>query len=417
LTDSDAMNTPSPVSIALRRHQGRRDQGVPTVTALVGPVGLGVREWRKWAGTEGRPCVVSSETDPDDALAAWVESIFAVARPADRACAWLASVTGRAAEAMSVEVGRMTPHDLDRLARKLPTDLREPVAVAAFLVLRDHATGVRTDPRRFTRELVGAEREAGVVRAVAGLYPLESRPALLFAAPRAADGWGLAAARALERVAVAEPRLPVALAIGADDYARLAAAYPDARATALLREGFVELRGVAGNELDERLRAAGVELPAATADRLASEGLAEEVATAFVGAARAVQHPGPADLESDFRSIHEEFLFELLESMPQTAGLFRPNAPPGFRHGHLSAETDLLADALKLAVEVDGEHYHLTPEQYRRDRRKDWLYQRHGYLVLRFLAEDVVGDPELVLDTILEAVALRRASARPTGAA
>lgn len=83
----------------------------------------------------------------------------------------------------------------------------------------------------------------------------------------------------------------------------------------------------------------------------------------------------------------------------------------------MQPEADLVAEALRLAVEVDGGFYHLAPDQYRRDRRKDWLYQRHGYLVLRFLAEDVVGELETVLDTILEAVALRRASAPPTGAA
>ena len=119
------------------------------------------------------------------------------------------------------------------------------------------------------------------------------------------------------------------------------------------------------------------------------------MAEAFVAAARAVRDPTPADIESDFRSVHEAFLFEQLESMPQTAGLFRPNHPLEFRHGHQMAEGDLVAESLKLAVEVDGGFYHLNAEQYRRDRRKDWLYQRHGYLVLRFLAEDVVSDLEL----------------------
>jgi very-short-patch-repair endonuclease len=65
-------------------------------------------------------------------------------------------------------------------------------------------------------------------------------------------------------------------------------------------------------------------------------------------------------------------------------------------------------EQLKLVVEVDGGHYHLNPHQYRRDRRKDVLYQRHGYLVLRFLAEDVVEDLETILTTILDVVSLRR---------
>jgi very-short-patch-repair endonuclease len=68
----------------------------------------------------------------------------------------------------------------------------------------------------------------------------------------------------------------------------------------------------------------------------------------------------------------------------------------------------LLAERLKLVVEVDGGHYHLNQPLYRRDRRKDRLNQRHGCLVPRFLAEDVIDDLEMILTTILAAVALRR---------
>ena len=48
------------------------------------------------------------------------------------------------------------------------------------------------------------------------------------------------------------------------------------------------------------------------------------------------------------------------------------------------------------------EHQHLAnPVAYRRDRRKDLLLQENGYLVLRFLAEDVAGkELDVVLDTI-----------------
>ena len=47
----------------------------------------------------------------------------------------------------------------------------------------------------------------------------------------------------------------------------------------------------------------------------------------------------------------------------------------------------------------------ITPEHYRRDRRKDALLQRHGYLILRFLAEDLGKHLDAVLDAIHRAVA------------
>jgi hypothetical protein len=218
----------------------------------------------------------------------------------------------------------------------------------------------------------------------------------------------------LEPIVVAEPRLPVAVAVTQEGFDGLVTTWPHSRVVALAREGLVELRGVSRNQLEERLRAAGVDPlpPPATVSRLTVAGLAEEVADAFVESARAVRAPTPSDAASDFRSIHERFLFEQLESLPETAGLFRPNRPLPFRHGTQSAEADLLAERVKIVVEVDGGHYHLNADQYRRDRRKDWLYQRHGYLVLRFLAEDVVDDLEAILNTIVEAVSLRLSSLR-----
>jgi hypothetical protein len=51
------------------------------------------------------------------------------------------------------------------------------------------------------------------------------------------------------------------------------------------------------------------------------------------------------------------------------------------------------------------------PVAYRRDRRKDQLLQENGYLVLRFLAEDVGKELNLVLDAILRALSHRLASA------
>ena len=73
-------------------------------------------------------------------------------------------------------------------------------------------------------------------------------------------------------------------------------------------------------------------------------------------------------------------------------------------------EVDLVARSLKLAVEVDGYHHFQDPEAYRRDRRKDLELQKHGYLVVRVLADDVVERLEEVMDTILAAVAFRRAA-------
>ena len=109
------------------------------------------------------------------------------------------------------------------------------------------------------------------------------------------------------------------------------------------------------------------------------------------------------------RSAAELFLFERLESLPETSGRFTLNAKPGFTFGNHPAEVDLLAGDWRLAIELDGWYYHtLDRENYRRDRRKDWELQRRGYTVLRFLSEDVVTLLEDILDRILAAIAQRR---------
>lgn len=111
--------------------------------------------------------------------------------------------------------------------------------------------------------------------------------------------------------------------------------------------------------------------------------------------------------DSPFRSAAEAFLFQLLESHEKTVGLFEPNGDPGFRFGNRAAEVDLLCPTLKIAIEVDGYFHFADHEAYRRDRRKDYLMQRHGLLVLRFLAQDVTERMKEVLEDVIAAVRFR----------
>jgi hypothetical protein len=144
--------------------------------------------------------------------------------------------------------------------------------------------------------------------------------------------------------------------------------------------------------------------------RLVEDGASEELALAFIEAARRTSEKEGPEQEDAARSAAERFLFERLDSLAATTGLFALNQKLDFRHGPAHAEVDLLAASLGLVVELDGSYFHLRDSAaYRRDRRKDWELQRRGYLVLRFLSDDIGERMEEILDTILAAVELRRA--------
>ena len=147
---------------------------------------------------------------------------------------------------------------------------------------------------------------------------------------------------------------------------------------------------------------------AASVRRLVRDGLEAPLAKLFVTAT------GPAAAEPTgverARSASEAFLFQRLETLAETAGLFKLNAKLPIPFDEWSElETDLFCAPLQLAIEIDGPQHLCDPAAYRRDRRKDALLQEHGCHVLRFLAADLGQHLDATLDAILRAIAhLRR---------
>jgi very-short-patch-repair endonuclease len=146
---------------------------------------------------------------------------------------------------------------------------------------------------------------------------------------------------------------------------------------------------------------------AASVRRLVRDGVDVPLANLFVAAAC----PIPPDVEgaNRARSASEAFLYRRLETLPETRGRFRLNADlPILFDGSGRMEVDLLCADARVVVEVDGMLHLADPVAYRRDRRKDQLLQENGYLVLRFLAEDLGKQLDSVLDTILQSLSSRR---------
>jgi very-short-patch-repair endonuclease len=140
--------------------------------------------------------------------------------------------------------------------------------------------------------------------------------------------------------------------------------------------------------------------------RLVRDGVDTPLASLFVHTTRTVRDD--AEGADRARSATEAFLFRRLETLAETRGRFRLNErlPVAF-DANGALEVDLLCADVRVAVELDGAQHLADADAYRRDRRKDQLLQENGYLVLRFLADDVGKDLDRVLDAILRALGRR----------
>ena len=233
---------PDATSTLLDWHRDRRDRGVPTVSTLVGPAGLGARAWREWSA--GRAVASTTAGRLDEIAWAWCAAALATDLTA-RAARWL-----RRERAAFDPVGA-TRHDLDELRRTFGGGAADPAVAVAFRLL--HAAAAKRDLG--VGELVAAVADpAQVVAGVCGLDPDAAWPTLLVTP--AADDFAQAA-RSLERLAVAAPRLPVGVGVAADLFARFAA--DSSRASALAREGAVVIPEVTAGQVATRLRSAGAD--------------------------------------------------------------------------------------------------------------------------------------------------------------
>lgn len=139
---------------------------------------------------------------------------------------------------------------------------------------------------------------------------------------------------------------------------------------------------------------------AGSVKRLIRDGVDLPLAHLFVQVSTIL--PSEAEGVERARSASERFLFHRLETLPQTKGLFRLNVELDIPFdGWGRMEVDFVCTTTKLAIELDGAQHLNSTDAYRRDRRKDALLQENGYIVLRFLTEDLGKHLDEVLDTIL----------------
>jgi hypothetical protein len=387
-------NTPQtlgdPATI-LDRHAIRRAAGVPTVTLLVGPIGADSGTWRRWAFTTGRSVVVASRNIFP--TADWIRLIAGQVDLPVAAVHYLANRARRDPDEFLAAWKEKTAADRERFWSTLAPDLDDDLLGALANLVVDQGS-------RSTVAMALNGLGDRIVPLIIRLVPSALWPSVLFVAGSSDDfsAVGLVAVQ----WATSVPAVPIAVVVPPAAWDRFLTTAPESRAKALLREGELAVLGIDPVTVERTLGEAGAMGSAVTA--LAMIGPDAALVESAVSVVRATAAPPTTQEDDDrARSAAERFLFAFLESLPETAGRFEMNASLDFPFGPRAAEVDLLCRSPQIAVELDGYFHFLAPDSYRRDRTKDWELQRRGYLVLRFLAEDVFPKLEMIRDRILDA--------------
>jgi len=436
----------------LQLHQLQRAAEIPTVSVLVGATSLGISVWRHWSIDCSRRALVTTETDLGRIVRKWIERVLEIDGLEDVALAWLAKSCGQRPSELKQSLSGKSEYERDLVLRPLVDRSADPdvAKLCKWLIER-----TQDAPPSDARTVLFSDREdAGVseLRIVNRMMGRDTAPTLLVVAPEDRAGpsaWFDAAAEMLVTIAQAVPGLPVALAIPAHDFDRHIESAKESRAIAMLRETVLRLDGLEAAAIRRHIEESLGDVASCVDDsirRLVRDGCSEELTYAFTEAACALlagkdmperlpdghlaeragtmageavrdgerlnkRNPDVPATRSDdeARSAAERFLFERLQSLPETSGLFELNGKLVADFGPTGkAEVDLLARRAELAIEIDGYYHFQDLDCYRRDRRKDVALQKLGYLVLRVLAEDVVMRLDATLDAIFDAVSFRQ---------
>ncbi len=408
----------------LSRHQSRRFDGIPTITALVGPIGLSMNFWRKWSGEFQRPAMAISSRDVSirSILHSWLPNVCVHGRLMDFCGTYLADRIGRMAEPTVSELKRKSRYEVELwLNNAFPGGSSNEAERLCFHILRRNTTTLSIDDL----DMFFGEADDELARSIHGIsriLPANEIPSILvFQEKDALDFKSIRSALGLlEKIAVENLAMPLAMAIESGHYRSFLYKFPESRAKTLMKEAVVIVESLDVRQIRELFdHSPEIQNPplSVAVQRLAADGASRDLTLHFREAVRAVSASTSEDMvkSEKARSAAEQFLFNRLETHPETSGLFELNGRLDFKFGSRRIEIDLISKRYRIAIEIDGYYHFLNAEAYRKDRVKDLMLQKNGYMVIRFMASDVVEKLSVVLDTILETLKFRKLPAKDGG--
>lgn len=360
----------------------------PTIRVSIGPCALGVHSWNACEGSVSRDVLqVATKEFP---LKKWLLAIEARHGLVNKLLSQLAVRTACDPIEFKFHWHLKTLHDRERFWTSLAADKWNQAHTKLLLALED------------PESIPEYGFDAALIQSVFDVLPASAPPSLLFT-ETSYEGL-LKTGKTLAGWVETVPRLTTTIVVTSKVWQAYLNRAPSSRTKAILREGAQLLTVTDSSEAATALaQIVGATIPLA---EVLPEGIDSPLLAVVETLARVTSHCPLSEEENDLaRSQAERTLFEFLERWPETSGRFAQNTQLDFQFGARAVEIDLFCHDAGIAIEIDGYFHFLSDAAYRRDRAKDWELQRRGYLVLRFLANDILPRLEEIRDRIFSALA------------
>lgn len=396
----------------LSLHQSQREQNIPTLSVLVGGAAATQYHWTQWLSDRDRASVVCCQSNPHTLFRLWVlqvaqdwdldllvhQRVAALThQSADQFSDWLKNsseyqkhIFWQEKYALSCDIPWM-----QWLIEHSP-DLKRPLRNSSIDWPWDQMPDIS---HGFT--------------AVRNLCPNQLVPRILvrLSTEERADSVTANEVQKLIQLVEAIPWLPIGLMMPFNQAEALLQGIVESKAKSMLKGGWIDVSAPDATSLKHWLGDRGIndQTQVSTVLNLVNNyGATPELLETVVEFSQLNTAAKTPETIEKYRSKAEQLLAQYLEARPSTAGRFQVNQKLDIMFGNRPMEVDFLATDTKVVIELDGYYHFQSSESYRRDRRKDILLQQQGYMVLRFLSEDVVRHLETILETVEQSLVLRQ---------
>lgn len=381
----------------LKSHSHWRNQEIPMLTVLSGSWSNAQKIWNQWINDNGKITAIWSPEIAKPLSIIWLETLLKHSNLQTLLLSFLAKIFQCSIEQIHSKLKNKSKYELAIVQQQLPVNISSHglSLLNWFLdkISMSQEITCRLAPELATVvKLENNQNMAQGISILAELLPVDVLPGLLV---QVNDGElsNSPLLRTMLHITENIPAIPIALSINSKVLINYFASTPESRNKTMLHNGLIEV------DPEQNLHFA---LPHET----------EQILRQYYAPIKLIEeakslHSLIADNRAEksiARSRAELFLFQILELVPETKGVFQLNAKMSFSFGNQPMEIDLFAFAEHVAIEIDGYYHFQEPEDWRRDRRKDFALQMHGILVLRFLAEDVVSRLAEILDVVRQAI-------------